>query len=365
MSKFLINRNALHNALSTTGKAISQSAIVPAFSNYLFQVELGKLTVSACNGETFISQHFPIESEIEILLQIPSKKLFEWISTLGDQMLIFTLGDNSTIEVKAGKDKCSFTWDNGEHFPTPQSDQPQEFTVDGANLMDGINKTIFAASATEQNESYANVCIELENSELSFTATNKTVFSTWSYPVGTDMVKTALVSPTSLAIVQSCMYGAPVSVSIGKMITFKLITGIVIKCSLIDLKFIEYKNLIQKTYDNVISCDRKDLIGSLKRSTIFSNDITKLVNIYVTPEQTKIVGRDDDLARDSESVLPCGGEEMEVCVNGNIFISCLSRIDTEEVFIEVRDYRSPLYIKTVNDTKAKKNFILLFPYVSL
>jgi len=360
MSKFICNRNALHNALSTTGKAINQNAIIPAFSNYLFDITKDTLTVCACNGETFISQHFPIDSDIEVKLQLPSKKLFDWISTLSDQPLTFIIKE-STIQIVAGDDKCSMAFDSGEDYPFPQADTGEGFTIDGSSLIDGINKTVFCA-ANDTQESYDNVSIEFGGKSMTFTATNKIVFSTWSYPVESDLVADILLAPSALSIVQSCMFGAPVKVSIGKMITFTLMTGIVIKCSLVNKKFIDYKPMISKVFDNVVHFNRSELIGALKRSSIFSNDVTKLVDISIGKKQTTLCGKDVDLARDSESVLPSGCEPLDICVNGNLFIQCLSKLDTDDVYIEVRSPKEPLYIKSINAPKTKQNFMILLPY---
>ena len=104
-------------------------------------------------------------------------------------------------------------------------------------------------------------------------------------------------------------------------------------CRLIDERFPDYDNVIPSENNIQMSIERTDLLGALKRISIYANKTTHQVRLKITGSELQISAEDLDFSNEANERLSCehDGEDIEIGFNAKFLIEMLTNMDSDKI----------------------------------
>jgi len=136
---------------------------------------------------------------------------------------------------------------------------------------------------------------------------------------------------------------------------------ILLVCRLIDGKYPNYEAVIPKENPNVLTIDRVQFLGSLKRVAIFSNKTTHQVKLKLIGAELSLFAEDIDFSNEASERLTCNydGDDLEIGFNSRFLVEMLSSIDTETVKLAMSEPSRAGLLMPVNSENNNEDILML------
>tara|TARA_Y100000766_G_C18649140_1_gene479579 strand:+ start:7 stop:630 length:624 start_codon:yes stop_codon:yes gene_type:complete len=104
-------------------------------------------------------------------------------------------------------------------------------------------------------------------------------------------------------------------------------------CRLIDERYPDYDNVIPNDNSNIVILDRSEILGSLKRISIYANKTTNQVRFKISGSEILISAEDLDFSNEANERISCehDGDNIEIGFNAKFLIEMLSNIESDKV----------------------------------
>ena len=153
---------------------VTNNPVVPILENFLFEIEAGKLTITASDLETSMITELPVEARDTGRIAAPARILLDTLKNLPDQPVTFTLDEETyTIEISSANGRYKLAGENAADFPrVPVVKGSSPIEMPSSSLARAINKTIFAVSTDELRPAMTGILVQLADSQVTFVATD-------------------------------------------------------------------------------------------------------------------------------------------------------------------------------------------------
>jgi DNA polymerase-3 subunit beta len=122
---------------------------------------------------------------------------------------------------------------------------------------------------------------------------------------------------------------------------------------LLDTKFPDYKDVIlpkKEDKKNIIVINRNLLLESMRRMMIIGGDQYQGVKITTGVDYLEMVSVNPDLGDVEEKIeIKYDGEPIEIGFNPKYFIDVLQTMDSDVIFLDIKDQTSPCLITGEQD----------------
>ena len=336
--KFIISSAALLKELSDINGVITTNPVVPILENFLFEINEGKLTVTASDLQTSMITEMEIESKENGNIAVPSRILLETLKNLPDQPVTFSIDKETySIEISSDNGQYKLAGENATDFPKVPA-LSNDFSVNMSTevLSNAINNSIFATSNDELRPAMTGVYLNLTDTNTTFVATDGHRLVRYQRADVTSSNGTPIIIPRkALNLLKHTLPSkdTPVSIEFSVSNAFFKFNNIRMICRLIDERYPDYENVIPKDNDNVMVIDRMAFLSSLRRVTIYANKTTHQTRLKITGNELQISAEDLDFANEASEKLPCehNGGDIEIGFNAKFLIEMLSNLDSEQV----------------------------------
>ena len=104
-------------------------------------------------------------------------------------------------------------------------------------------------------------------------------------------------------------------------------------CRLIDGKYPNYEAVIPKVNPNVLTIARNQILGSVRRVSIYSNKTTHQIRLKIAGAELNISAEDVDYSNKAEERLSCAyqGDDMQIGFNSRFLIEMLGNLSSDEI----------------------------------
>lgn len=366
--KFIITKSRLLEALVITGKCISKGGLLPILESYLFTIENQTLTVTGSNLEVFLSKQVTIEGDkVNSLIALPAARLIDLVRELSEQPLMFVISeakiantDYINVSLTTGSGTYNFQASDGKDYPAFPKTDAVSFTINGEDLLDGINRTVFACKK-ETESPLSGVLVSFDNGKVSYTGCNGGALSTCSFKVDAKSLDSFIIPTRVLSILQVLNVGAELKVMLDKKgIIFQINETTVLMSRLFDGQYPDYKAIIPTRNNNILTIDRAALSGSLKRVTMFSEGFYHKVNMVINEKELYITS-ENSLGETAQETLNSEyvGEEISIGMDGKFLLTCLSKLSDEQITISFSKPTKPVLIREKETAVALKSDLML------
>ena len=136
-------------------------------------------------------------------------------------------------------------------------------------------------------------------------------------------------------------------------ITFKPIEG----------RYPNYESVIPTTYNSTLTVDRKALIKSLDRLSLFANSNSGLITIYLEPDKMQMQSEDKDFEQSAVDTIPCkyDGKDMRIGFKDRSLIQTLRNLNTKDVTFYLIDQNTAIIIGPTIQPESEEITALLMP----
>lgn len=336
--KFIVNSAYLLKQLSNINGVITTNPVVPILENFLFELEKGSLTVTASDLQTSMITELQVESKEKGNIAVPARILLDTLKNLPEQPVTFSIDESTySIEIISDNGRYKLSGENATDFPkVPNVSNDFSSEISSEVLSRAVNNTIFATSNDELRPAMTGVYVNLGEKNTTFVATDGHRLVRYRRTdVKSDNGSAIIIPRKALNLLKATLptENAPVHIDFNLSNAFFKFGNIRMICRLIDERFPDYENVIPTQNNIKMTIGRGELLGALKRISIYANKTTHQVRLKITGSELQISAEDLDFSNEANERLSCEheGEDIEIGFNAKFLVEMLSNLDTDQI----------------------------------
>jgi DNA polymerase-3 subunit beta len=342
--KFIVSSAALLKELNHINGVITTNPVVPILENFLFEIEDGKLIVTASDLQTSMITELEVEAKENGSIAVPAKILLETLKNLPEQPVTFSIDENTySIEISSDNGRYKLAGENSTDFPKiPEVSDGYTVDISTDALSSAIANSIFATSNDELRPAMTGVYINLSSTNTTFVATDGHRLVRYRrVDVASDGEHAIIIPRKAMNLLKTTLpvENSNVTVEFNMANAFFHFNNIKMICRLIDERFPDYENVIPADNDNQMSINRMEFLNSLKRISIYANRTTNQVRLKITGSELQISAEDLDFSNEANERLSCehDGEDIEIGFNARFLIEMLNNLDSKEITLQLSE----------------------------
>ena len=361
--EFHVTREYLLTILKKIQGIVEKNPVIPIASNLLLEAKKESLIFRATNFEVGIIVESSVQVSKEGEIIIDAQKFFEIVREMPDGEIFIARKDEGWIEIRHGK-KILFNLAvlSEEQYPPVKADTNVQFVkIEAKHISELVQKTVYACSDDRTRDVLRGILLEKNDSFLRMVATDghRLALAERSILKGESVfIESGTIIPRKGAkeikrLVQELDEKDTVDVGLGKknIIVRKGEETIIVR--LIEGDFPDYKRVIPQNNKNKIIVKEGELIDSLKRVMLITEEETKAVKFLAKKGALTILSKKigtGDVREDVE--VDYEGEEIEFGLNGRYVMDVLSALEGEKISLEVEDSSTPVLIKEFDNDEV-------------
>ena len=366
--KFIVNSAYLLKQLSNINGVITTNPVVPILENFLFELDKGSLTVTASDLQTSIITELQVESKEKGSIAVPARILLDTLKNLPEQPVTFSIDESTySIEIISDNGRYKLSGENATDFPkVPSVSNDFSAEISTEVLSRAINNTIFATSSDELRPAMTGVYVNLGDKNTTFVATDGHRLVRYRRTdVKSDNGNTIIIPRKALNLLKATLpaENSEVSVNFNMSNAFFKFGNIKMICRLIDERFPDYDNVIPAVNNITMTIERNDLLGAMKRISIYANKTTHQVRLKITGSELQISAEDLDFSNEANERLSCehDGEDIEIGFNAKFLIEMLTNLDSDKIKLTMSAPNKAGVILPVDKDAAEDILMLVMP----
>lgn len=336
--KFIVNSAYLLKQLSNINGVITTNPVVPILENFLFELEKGGLTVTASDLQTSMITELQVESKEKGSIAVPARILLDTLKNLPEQPVTFSIDESTySVEIISDNGRYKLSGENATDFPkVPSVSNDFSAFISTDVLARAVNNTIFATSNDELRPAMTGVYVSLGEKNTTFVATDGHRLVRYRRSdVKSDNGASIIIPRKALNLLKATLpsESTEVTVNFNMSNAYFKFNHIRMICRLIDERFPDYENVIPSSNSIKMSIERTDLLGALKRISIYANKTTHQVRLKITGSELQISAEDLDFSNEANERLSCehDGEDIEIGFNAKFLIEMLTNMDSQKI----------------------------------
>ena len=352
--KFTVDSLSLSEAVNKVIKAISIKKNNPVLECIKLSAHDSSLTLTATDLELSIEKKIVADVVIDGDILVPGKFFSEFIRTLNEETLTLECSNGTNLEVKYGESYGYIKCLNVEDYPNVgEVNDNYVITIKNKDMKTLIGKTVFCASTEDNRQVLKGCLLEVENNKATMVALD-------GYRLA--LCKEDLVSSSEERF--NCIIPARSLMEISKMLvneedelTLRMdgdklrveIENTVLISRLIKGEFINYRNIINKDFNAIVTLSKNQFAEYIDRASLISriskNNLVKIEvkEGYINVESNSEIGNlNESLPARVE------GKENIICFNGKYLQDFLSVIDDEFIKMNIKASSAPCVFTQVD-----------------
>ncbi len=354
--EFHCKREDLINSLKKIQGIVEKNPVIPIASNLLLEAKKDTLVLRATNFEVgiIVENKIPIVKDGEII--IDAQKFFEIVREMPDGEISLKRKDDGWVEIKHGtRILFNLAVLADEQYPPVKPDDKIQFVeIEAGHLSELIQKTVYACSDDRTRDVLRGILLEQNNSILRMVATDghRLALAEREILKGDSVtIERGTIIPRKGAkeikrLAQELEAKDTVEVGFGeKNITVRKGEETLI-IRLIEGDFPDYKRVIPQKNTKKLLLKERDLLESLKRVMLITEEETRAVTFSVKKGFLTILSKKagtGDVREERE--VDYDGEEFDFSLNSRYMLDVLGALEGEKISLEVEDSSTPILIK--------------------
>lgn len=359
---FIVSSSYLLKNLNSISGVITSNPVVPILENVLFEIEGGNLLITASDLQTSVMVELQVESKENGSVAIPAKILIETLKNLPEQPVTFSIDDqNYNIEINSDNGRYKLAGENSADFPkVPGVNDGYSSDINSDILNSAISNTIFSTSTDELRPAMTGVFFKLASTGCTFVSTDghRLVKYIRTDIKGDEVDHDMILPRKSLNLLKSILptdKSSDIKLDFNASNAYFSFENIKMVCRLIDERYPDYDNVIPSDNSNTVTITKSELLGSLKRISIYANKTTNQVRFKISGSEILISAEDLDFSNEANERISCehDGDDIEIGFNAKFLIEMLSNIESEKVMLKLSEpNRAGLLIpEDINDNE--------------
>ncbi|ETD21675.1 MULTISPECIES: DNA polymerase III subunit beta [Prevotellaceae] len=344
--RFTLSSSALNSHLQTLARVINSKNSLPILDCFLFEVAGGKLNITASDSENVMKSSVQLdESDAEGSFAIPNRTILDAVKELPEQPLTFDVDtSNLTIKVLYQNGMYSFTAQHADEYPRtqPMPDGATVVTIDSAVLNDNISRSLFATAQDELRPVMNGIYFDLTADSLAIVASDgHKLVRNKNFTIKSDTPAAFILPKKPATLLKNILSkdGGDVVIKFDERNAEIQYAGGILSCRLIEGRYPNYNSVIPQNNPNLLTIDRRTLLGALRRVLPFASESSQLVRFHLEAGKLELTSEDVDFATSAKENITCDytGQTMSIGFKGSSLSEILTNLDSDEVTIQLAD----------------------------
>ena len=348
--KFITPKTDLNKAISNVSRAVATKASVPSLEGILLKAEKDQIKITGYDLELGIRTEVTASVNEEGSIVVPAKLFGDIIKKLPDEMVTIETDERNVVTIFSGESDFQIMGLSAEEYPDlPQFEETDKFVINGGQLKDMVQETIYATSTNYNKPIYTGSLFEIKNSNLTIVAIDGYRMAITKKSIDSNS-ENSFVIPRKMQseVLKLITDNEDIELLIGQRhVSFKVNNYYVIS-RLLEGQFIDYNSTIPSGKNTVIKINRKDFIYSVDRTLIIGNDkIPSPVRLTVKGTTLKLKCQGSGGKVKDKLKVETSGEDVEIGFNNQYLLDALKARKEEEIELIINGSLSPMVLKPI------------------
>lgn len=364
---FIISSSLLLKHLQIVSRVINSKNTLPILDNFLFQIDENKLSITASDLENTMITTIELETiSGNGEFCIDAKRITNFLKEFPDQPLTFNVNEELSIDIVSENGKFSIKGEKGEDFPkipTLENDV-NNLALSSEILLQGISKTIFAASHDELRPVMTGIFVKLSTEDLVFASSDAHKLVRYRRTdIKAENDASLIMPPKSANLLKSMLTKDDVAVSLQfdkknvkvEFANYKLVSR------LLEGNYPNFEAVIPVNNTNKLIVDRLEFYNSLRRVSVFSNQSSNLIKLSITANELVISAQDIDFSISGLERIKCEfeGEDMEIGFKSLFLIEILDNLPTSDIQMNLSNPSTAGVLVPMNSEVEEEDILML------
>ena len=336
-----------------TQSIVERRNTMPILANALVESRKNDIRITATDLE--VGVRGKVEGEIieEGTVSVNAKKLYEIIREVPSEPVQLKRLENDWVEIKSGKSVFKIVGMETKEFPQfPRFDNKGLSVIPASSIREMIERTIFAVSSDETRYSLNGVFIEESTGgKVRMVATDghRLAFDERAL-TSLGLSKGVILPRKGLAELKKLLESGEdgvVSIGFQENMVMVIKDKVELFMRLIEGEFPDYTKVIPKGNPSIAKIDHNELLQSLRRVSILSNERYKGIKMEFTEDKVSLSANNPDLGEAVEEIdAEYKGKPVTIGFNARYLLDVLAVLGGEgDIDIELKDEVSPSLIR--------------------
>ncbi len=361
--KFSCRTQDLLTGLQLVNRAIGSDQVLPILQNILIHTEGKRCTLSATNLEVSIVTSFEVTIENEGSITVPAKAILNFMQYSQDSEVVLETSEGTQLKLLSKQAKAMIAGEAATGFPTIASIQKETtLSIPITPFLRALNLVTFACAKTTSRPVISGVFVRLEKGKLVLVGTDSYRLSEYKINVEGLSGDISCIIPAKfleeLKAVVALRRGheeeeeegkgkkekekEKVEIFLGSQQIEVHVGPTKLISRLIDGKFPDYMQVLPKEKHTMATVGVKDLLNAVKRMHYFAKELNNNITFSFLKSTVHLATKQTQSGKDESTIsAQIDGKENKIAISSTYLIDFLSRIDTENIRIELSDKMHP------------------------
>lgn len=368
--EFTIKRDLFLGGIQKTLGVVEKKTTMPILSNLLIRTGQNRIKIMATDREIGLVADYEAEIIREGDITLSARKLHEMVREIQGDTVHVAKNERDMVSLTCNKAVYRIPGIPAADYPVvADQEEIAMFKIKGSTLREMIRKTAFAMSADEMRKNLNGVFLETESAgETTFArmvATDGHRLSMARMDAGMKdflaMEKGVIIPRKGLGEIRRLVDDEPGEVFLGIRpgVCIVKTDHTLLKVSLIDGEYPDYRRVIPAEQGVVISLGKDTFLHALRRMSVISSERYNGVIVTLSPGRLVLNSTNPDVGEANDEIeISYQGEEKSVGYNVTYLTDAIEVIDEEQVEFEIGAGMKPGVIRAVGN---ENSFCIVMP----
>jgi len=356
-----LERDALLKPLQAVTGIVEKRHTLPILSNVLIERKQGKLSMMATDLEIQVATSTDLgkDKAEDTSLTVSARKLQDILRSLPDGTEAALEVQNNRLQVRSGKSRFNLQTLPAADFPA-MSDAGTalaKISLPQKALRELLLLVQYAMAQQDIRYYLNGLLLLLDGGQVRVVATDGHRLSYAARPLGQQVEKREVILPRKAVLELGRLLG-----DVDDAVTIELFAsqvrftfgGIVLTTKIIDGKFPDYTRVVPTNYQKRFAIKRSDLLQSLQRAAILSNEKFRGVRWMIGGGGLKISCTNNE-QEEAQEELEIGykGETLDIGFNITYLLDVLNNVHSESVECAFGDANSSMLVTVAENPEFR------------
>lgn len=339
------NPEEILSTLGFTACVMNGKNAMPILETFCIKTECDHSTVTASDGEMWVTARINIKSDSEFVFCINAQQFMKALRNLDGGLVKGSLCDNiATFTYNGGYFKMPFITDD---FPQPPSEafvNGCSYTMSEETLQKALSCVSFAVSSDALRPVMNGVHFDFTPTSIIAVATDSCRLARFQVEQsGKAETTDSITIPSKAAnMLRNISPAEDANVNICFNDKYLVVKGdgYEVAARLIDGRYPNYAAIIPSDASRFVKIKRQNLISAMKRVSPMGSETDELVSFDFSSSKSVVLTAENvDFSTSAKEEVQCDydGIPLTIGVKSSIFIESVRNITADEIFIEMSD----------------------------
>src|SRR5262245_26270965 len=341
-----IGRDALLKPLQAVSGIVERRHTLPILANVLLEVKDGRLYVTATDLEMQITAHTDWSGKEAQAITVGARKLQDLLRALPEDATLNVEASGSKLTVRAGRSRFNLQTLPAADYPRigVAPDRLQTLTLPQRELRVLLRSVEFAMAQQDIRYYLNGMLLVTDKGSLQAVATDGHRLSWSSLPVKGDFDRQEVILPRKTVLELGKLLGDvddPVTIELlASQVRFRF-GNVELTSKVVDGKFPDYNRVIPTGHAKMLVLERPQLLATLQRAAILSNEKFRGVRVVLAPQTLKIICTNTEQEEAEEELeVTYQGDPLDIGFNVTYLLDVLQNLGSEQVQLAFGDANS-------------------------